>query len=150
LHDGFFFRFQFGASAILVKGADTGVGIAQSIGVGGALSPSLVFYGDFSVAADLYQQQKKQQEKRSPVVGGLGAGLLHYFPDNVFIGGALGYGRAEVSGGGTSGGGYLKLEAGREGWVSDDWALGYSIQLLSCLGRGGGAALGALFSATYN
>jgi hypothetical protein len=162
-------RYQLGGGATLLSGpgfkASGGLDLAMNIALGAALSRRLVLKGELSFLVNPYQEA-------APFMSLISAGLLYYFPDNVFIGGALGYG-------GMSGyysynskdrgaeGVLLKFETGREWWVSDNWALGYSVQLLAGLAKenetfeeiGGsvswvgwweGAGLSVLFSATYN
>jgi hypothetical protein len=174
-HDGFFFRFQFGGSYILLSGPGfsyiDGPGLGLDVALGAALTRRLVLYGGLGGAFD--------PRDTRPKVAGFGAGLVYYFPSNVFIGGGLDLGRL----GGrdviiiqifdqtskterhTNLGALFKLEAGAEWWESDNWALGYAVQLLagfakenetfkllglSWQGFWEGVALSVLFSATYN
>jgi hypothetical protein len=161
MHDGLFLRFEFGGSLIFLKGPGNSSalapGFALDIELGLALTRQIVLY--VGIAGAVLPTEVGPEIAGTPTVG-----LLYYFPSNLFIGGGLGAGRMfgiesiNSDKRKTNLGILLKLEAGREWWVSDNWAFGCSVQLLAALakenGHGGelweGNALSALFSATYN
>jgi hypothetical protein len=166
-HDGFFFRSQLGGGGTVISGpgfnASGGLDLGINLALGAALSQHWVLKGELSFLVNPYQDS-------APFMALVSAGLLYYLADNTFIGGGLGYGgmagyeRYNSKARGAKGA-LLKVEAGHEWWVSDNWALGYAAELFAGLAKENetfkdfgvsyegwweGAGLCVLLSATYN
>ena len=182
-HDGFFLRLALGLGGSGLRGRrdpDTGggvtfsgLGLAGSIAVGGALSENLLLHGDLffvsmvdaevrggiydSVARDYGYDYDGDVSYLAP-----GAGVTYYLmPVNVYFSGSLGLANAvwERSDGErqTSRLGLaLNLLVGKEWWVDPQWGIGAAAQLL--LMRADdyhydavqALSVGVLFSATHN
>ena len=181
-HDGVYLRLQLGigytsmsasmnGTDVSVAGAGPGFGIA----VGGAVNSHLIIYGTVidSEASDPEvkvngQSQGSTNNGTSAGVVGIGAGLAYYLDSNLFFAGSLLASRLVVDD--SNGNSLGKSEwgftfeglLGKEWWVSDNWGLGVSGQLLLGAMKDHAtiageavptwtlAAFSVLFSATYN
>lgn len=184
-HDGFFLRLHLGggytsmsASAdgnkVELSGGSLGLGVA----LGGSVSPNLIIYGAV-VSASIQDPDytvngtTETLTNISANLTGLGVGAAYYLtPSNVYVSGTLlatwlslrdsnddtsdPYDQTKVGGG-------LEVLVGKEWWVSDNWGLGASAQLLLAAMQAKGAfvtggsvptwtsaSFSLLFSATYN
>ncbi|MCF0223186.1 MAG: outer membrane beta-barrel protein [Fibrobacter sp.] len=93
----------------------------------------------------------------------LGVGVTYYLPQNFFFGASLGLSQFNVDSDddgdadGSSDKGFgFQLIAGKEWWVSDEWALGLSASLIygsaedSDVGEISGIGFNVMFSATFH
>jgi hypothetical protein len=186
-HDGFYLRLNIGAGLGWIAGNDhtlggidevtvSSVGLATSIGIGGALTDN------FILNADLYQTMlldpsveiDGQDEGDADdlafdigvgddaEIGGIGIGVTYYImPVNIFLAGSVGIGQAvfEDSRGDREGsdvGLALNAIVGKEWWVGTDWGLGVAGQFTylraddAIFGTVNALSVNLLFSATYN
>ena len=179
-HDGAYLRLQLGfgytsmstgssTSDLKVSGGGAGFGIA----IGGAVSKNVIIYGTIvdSLASNPTVERdgiSQTANGASAGVVGLGGGLAYYLDNNVFFAGSLLASRLVIND--TNGNQIGKSDwgftfeglFGKEWWVSDDWGIGASLQVM--LGRmkdqdtfataspptWSVAAFNLLFSATYN
>jgi len=179
-HDGVYLRLQLGLGytnlSTSVDGNDltiAGGGAGFGIALGGAINSHLIIYATLvdCEASDpelkVNGQSQGTANGRSAGVVGIGGGLAYYLDSNVFLAGSLLASRLVVNNdnGDTLGrsdwGFTVEGLVGKEWWVSDNWGLGVSGQLLlgSMKDRAATAtgdvswqvtAFSVLFSATYN
>jgi hypothetical protein len=180
-HDGGYVRLQLGfgyTSMSATSGSDTlklsGGGAGFGIAVGGAVTRNVIIYGTIvdSIASDPTIELNGMSvtaNGTSAGVIGLGAGMAYYLDANVFLAGSLLASRLVIddSNGNEMGrsdwGFTFEGLLGKEWWVSDNWGLGLSGQLMlgamkdhAALATGEAvptwhlAAFNVLFSATYN
>jgi hypothetical protein len=173
-HDGFFLRLQPGIG--VTKGWTERPNLRLSTStlnlsfdVGGVAARNFVVFGRVYLAAPTRPTVDTAGGTTELVrwggyLGGLGAGVSYYFADNFFATGALTLSRQgfyQAQGAGfdldSSVGTGLHAGIGKEWWVSPNWALGVSLELLggylpdlerSSHWRVGGGVV--QFSATYN
>jgi hypothetical protein len=125
-----------GADDMTVSGA----GGAFSFAMGGAVTPNLVVFGELlqSVAVDPKIESGSQtitSQDNSAAIVGIGAGVVYYLPNNVYLSGTLAFSQIslrdaddeEVAD--TKFGPGLSFVAGKEWWVSENWGLGAAGQL---------------------
>ncbi len=174
-HHGVFFRGLLGAGGFQTsstQGTDSykvsGSGGGLGLALGGAVTPSLIVYGEVfdDVASSPTftmngQMSSSGSDVRAGVVG-FGPGLAYYFPSNFYLGGALVAARLTIQQNGqeigrSDTGVGVDLHVGKEWWVSDSWGIGLALQLfvgsipdnqVNASWKTSGGTLA--FSATYN
>lgn len=172
-HDGFFLQMQAGVGGFLYKPTPqrtpSGAGGALDVSVGYALTPRWVLFGGVSMVEG---ETADSGPKYRSVLFGFTGNVAYYLPSNFFVGGGIGLGGISASDvnkssdgtyptiGSTKPGLFAKVQAGREWWVSDNWALGAAVRVsfvratekdaepYAPVWTGGTA--GVLFSATFN
>jgi hypothetical protein len=172
-HDGFFLRMQGGVAGFVYKPTPqrtpSGAGVGFDFAIGGALTERLVLCGSMDVDVG---DTLDSGPKFTSVLFGLTANLIYYLPSNLFFGAGLGIGgisandsktnssETKTNIGSTGPGLYVKAEAGREWWISANWALGFAVRASFVRAKeqdagpyapvwtGGAGSL--LFSATYD
>jgi len=172
-HDGFFLRFHLGVGAQSLSFDDTDSSLSGgagefSLAIGGALSPSLVLYGELwtsRVSEPEFENDFGDQtlEDTDLVTGALSLGLAYYFRSNLYLAGTLGAGSSNLSIDGdvdedeAAVGPLMSFAVGKEWWVSSNWGLGVAGRLtVGALTNddtdtdAGLGTLSVLFSATYN
>lgn len=177
-HEGMFLRMLVGPSHTTMTTETpfgdmsiTGNGATLSFALGGALTPSVIVFGELfaSIASrpDVEIGGVSVMSDGSARVSGMGPGVAYYFPGNLYLSGTLAFSRltaADENGdsvGESEIGLGMNTLIGKEWWVSPNWGLGVAGQIF--LGRmadndagadnppkWGVAALGVLFSATYD
>ncbi len=142
-HDGFYLRFHSGFGYTEAKtdflGIDVKVAGGSSIfhfELGGAVMENLIVFG--VLAGDVIQQptltvgdlEFTADDEVTAGLFGFGAGVAYYFmPMNLFVSGALTTSQLQLQRNNeavaeTDFGPGFTLSAGKEWWVSDNWALG--------------------------
>jgi hypothetical protein len=172
-HDGLFMQMQVGLGGFVYKPSPdrtpSGGGGGMDLAIGGALTPRLVLCGGTSVVLG---ETADSGPKYTSVLVGFSGNVVYYLEDNLFFGGGVGVGfinadeptknsQGKYTNIGTTGVGlFVKAQAGREWWVSDNWALGFSVRAsfvratekdagpYAPVWTGGTGS--ALFSATFN
>jgi hypothetical protein len=174
-HDGFFLQLN-GALGGLWSSAKQSTGditasgamAATSVTVGGAVARNLVLGAQAwevaGVAPDVDANGQTTDRSTNSVLAlfALGVNLTYYFmPANVFVSATPSFGRLflarELRAHDTELGFALRLAAGKEWWVSDNWGLGLAVEYAygANAERDGGPtwktnAFGLAFSATYD
>jgi hypothetical protein len=153
----------------------SGSGPALGVALGKSVRANLAVYGAFMLASSI-DPRFKMNGVATPTVSGstdlvlFGVGAAYYLePANVFLAATIGVSKLDFqdnqkvvlyeSQWGLGG----ELVAGKEWWVSDEWGIGVSGQLLLATASGKGvlapgessptwtgAAFSVLFSSTYN
>jgi hypothetical protein len=181
-HDGFFLRLQLGggfttmsASAGSSSISVSGGGAAFGASFGGAVAPNVVLYGAVMDSLATNPEVKVNGTSLgngdgSAGVVGFGPGIGFYFePSNIFLGATLLLSKLVIDDkdgnkvGESEWGATFAGQVGKEWWVSDNWGLGVSAQLMlgamkdkEPIATGVEvptwtvAAFSLLFSATYN
>ncbi len=178
VHDGLYLRMQFGLgytsmstdAGVKASGGGAGFGIA----VGGTIMPHVIVYG--TILDNLVRDPTVRGDAVAPIVSGgnagevgIGVGLAYYTDVNVFVATSFLGSRLEINDGNgetirkSDWGFTFEGLLGKEWWVSDNWGLGVSAQMLlgsmqdSQAGNLFGnppnwsfIAFSALLSATYN
>jgi hypothetical protein len=163
-----------GDTSLSVHGGGAGLGIA----IGGAVARNLIIYGTLvdSVASSptftqtfAGQTSSSTANNASAGVVGIGAGLAYYLDSNVFFAGSLLASRLVINDSNnnpiarTDLGFTFEGLVGKEWWVSDNWGLGVSAQVMAGVMKDqpqtlttqapptwSVLAFNLLFSATYN
>jgi hypothetical protein len=175
-HHGVFVRMLIGPGgfdATSTIGTDkyevSGSGGGFSLAIGGAVSPSLVVYGelfdDVAVGPTITMNDQtvatSGQDVRAGVVG-IGPGFAYYLPSNLYVGATLALSRITFQQGNSEvahsdNGVGVSVHVGKEWWVSSNWGLGIALQAYGgkipdqqsgVSWTAAGATLA--FSATYN
>jgi hypothetical protein len=186
-HDGFYLRLSIGIGGGSIAGDDhilTGVdevtvksvGLATSIGIGGALTDNLILNANlfqtmlFNPSVDIDGDDVGDADDLDfdigvgddAEIGGIGIGVTYYFmPVNIYLAGSVGIGQAVFEDGrgdreGSDIGLVLDAMVGKEWWVGTDWGLGVAGQFIylraedDIFGDVNGIAVNVMFSATYN
>ena len=147
-HEGFYLRLSLGVGygrvSITTGGEATtmvGASLASSLAIGGAIAPNLILYGGF-VDSSLFSPDYKvdgttvTKGGSSILFSGFGPGLAYYFmPSNLYLAGTLLLGRLgqAAPGGATISyrGPGLEALLGKEWWVSENWGLGVTAQIVA-------------------
>lgn len=179
-HDGFYMRLTMGPGYLKAKDSFQdrsesvhGGGLTMSFAFGGALTPSLILYGE--LVGTMASEPTLDSDGTSQTMFntdeslfGIGPGVAYYLESlNVYFSGTLAFSQVtknihdpglsthniEVTNMGIG----LSLMAGKEWWVSDDWAIGVagllhvaSMQVKAYDARMNATAASVVFSATYN
>ena len=178
-HDGFFLRFHAGAGSGKMVETDipisdltlTGMSGVFRFQIGGSIASNLILFGElgaFSMSdPDIdYGEYTQAYADIELSITDYGVGLTYYFmPSNIYVSGTLTFSKnrlsiraMDVTGETEMGyGGYLS--AGKEWWVSGDWALGvagfyYFSEVTDKANDGteypvSNSVVGIVFSATY-
>lgn len=186
-HDGFYLRLNIGIGWGSIAGDDhtlsgideitvSSVGLATSIGIGGALTDNFILNADlyqtmmFNPSVDIDGDDAGDADDLASdigvgddaEIGGIGIGVTYYImPVNIYLAGSVGIGQAVFEDGrgdreGSDVGLALNALVGKEWWVGTDWGLGLAGQVVylraedEIFGDVNGLALNLLFSATYN
>jgi hypothetical protein len=180
-HDGGYLRMQFGFASMTITGktaSDTveysGGGASLAVAGGYAIMPHLIVFAEGLVAGNANSDVKLNGAASGMTtyganVEGIGVGVSSYFGPNLFAAAAILLAQASFdNGNGTTlasskSGVAFDLTVGKEWWVSDNWGLGISGQMItaSMKGKDPDLVLGVapnyralgfalLFSATYN
>ena len=179
-HDGGYLRLQLGGGFTSMRassGVDSaeisGGGAALGISAGFAIMPNVIIYGAImdSVASNptVKINGVASNSNGSAGVVGIGPGAAFYIePSNMFLSATLLFSQLVIQDsdgnkvGESEWGATFELEAGKEWWVSDNWGLGGSAQLMvgamkdkDTLNTGNPptwnlVAFSILFCATYN
>lgn len=174
--DGFYLRcllgvgylhnsFSYNGTSVSVSGVGGTFGFA----IGGVVSPNLVVYGELlgtSVADPTVDNGTTSgtESGLTTTLAGFGPGVAYYLDGNMYLSGTVLFTRISFTDsntneqlGSTNLGFGAGLTFGKEWWVSTDWGLGVSGQLMFASMKESGAdyrwtSIGAslLFSATYN
>jgi hypothetical protein len=147
-HDGFYLRLALGGGygrvSMTAAGEQrtmVGSSLASSLAVGGAIAPNLILYGGFvdtSLLSPDYKVDGTTVTKggSSILFSGFGPGLAYYFmPSNTYLAGTLLFARlAQAAPSGAyaisnRGPGFEGL-LGKEWWVSENWGLGATAQIV--------------------
>lgn len=140
VHEGFFMRFNLGASftgmGAEAGGSDAtirGGGPMFSFALGGSVIPRLALYGELwsSIAiSPSVEVGGSSGEADNLVVLAIGGGGTYYLPSNLYFGLSIGYGAASLSTGSggsvgsTEGGVAVKATVGREWFMGTEWGIG--------------------------
>jgi hypothetical protein len=173
-HDGFFLRLQPGIGVLKAWTERPELRLSSNtlhlgLDVGGVAARNFVVFGRLYAQAPTRPSVDTaggvtELSRWGGYLGGAGAGVSYYFADNFFATGALTLSRQgfyQAQGAGfdldSETGAALHAGIGKEWWVSSNWALGVSLELLGAYlpdaertshwRLGGGAVQ---FSATYN
>ncbi len=186
-HDGFYLRLSIGIGGARIGGDDhilTGidevvidsVGLATSIGIGGALTDNFILNADlfqtmlFNPSIEIDDDDVGDADDLDfdvgvgddAEIGGIGIGVTWYImPVNIYLAGSVGIGQAVFEDGrgdreGSDVGIVFDAMVGKEWWVGTEWGLGVAGQFIylraedDIFGDVNGIALNAMFSATYN
>ncbi len=176
-HDGFYLRLLLGpgyfhnsASYNGVTITESGVGATFGMAAGGVVAPNLVVYGELlgTSVTDPHYDDGSTSGSYSGVnetLVGFGPGIAYYLQGNMYVSGTLLFSKITYSDSnnsdnsvdGTDLGVGLGLTFGKEWWVSYDWGLGVSGQLLAASMKDANfdtrwttIVASLLFSATYN
>ena len=180
-HDGFFMRALMGIASGRLQGdvatgelRIVGQGMSESFAFGGALKENLIVFGEYAIEALVESSasgpgMNPGTVRVMPFVLTFAPGVAYYFePSNVYLSGALGLAMtdgsedldhvsAEVAKHESKPGIGGNLTAGKEWWVSSNWALGAALRasFARTQERTTGypwtyVSAAALFSATYN
>lgn len=174
-HDGFFLQLDGGFGRMSSSASDSFFGDLEfsgasgqfSVAVGAAVVENFVLAGHFwgvSVSnPDLKSNGVTVASADSATLSGFGLNLTYYFmPANIYVSVTPSIATLSVESGGQSGetnnGFAIRLAAGKEWWVSDNWGVGFNLQFAhsSNEDKGAGAPtwgtnwFGAAFSATFN
>ncbi len=180
-HDGFYLNMDLG-----VGGMSSSAGIQDptfgsldtkmsggagefSIALGGAVTPNFVLAGRYwgvavpSPSLDVNGQSAGSQSDTTLGLSGIGLDLTYYFmPVDLYLTATPSFGMLSVQSAGTTyktdTGFALRLAAGKEWWVSDNWGLGLNLQYAHSSNKDQGTNaptwgtnwFGVAFSATYN
>ncbi len=142
-HDGFFLSLSMGpayASVDNTAGSTTltysGFGASFDFRIGGAIGQNLILTGDL-MGWSLFEPEVSGHGSMSDsyfTQSTVGAGLTYYFmPVNVFVSGTVGFAGFSLDASGrrasTDSGVGVYVKAGKDWWVSADWALGIAASL---------------------
>jgi opacity protein-like surface antigen len=169
-HDGFYLNLGLGFGALNSEGGGLkleGTGPGLNLALGGAMNRNLLIGGRiFSVSA---QDPKVTIDgfgsgtaSGSNNLVGYGFDLLYYTDENFYFGVSPALTRlsftADNGGTGNTDVGFgLRLAAGKEWWVSDNWGLGLNLEFVHASNKDSGSDVtissnwfGVAFSATFN
>jgi hypothetical protein len=181
-HDGGYLRLQFGYHSITMTGKSasdkveySGGGASVAVAGGFAVMPHLIVFAEGMLAGSANSDVKLNglssgSTQYGANVEGIGIGVASYFGPNLFVAASVlladatfddGNGNTVAS---SKSGVAFDLTAGKEWWVSDNWGLGVSGQMVlgsMKMGKDPDPVLGVpadytsigfslLFSATYN
>jgi hypothetical protein len=175
-HDGFYLHLEGGVGSMSSSASQAGLDVELSggtgefaAGIGGALTPNLVLAGQFwgtNVSSPKVKMNGTTLGSASGSLGlsGIGLEITYYvMPHNFYVSAVPSFGTLTASSGGSSystkSGFAIKLAAGKEWWVSDDWGIGLNLQYahssnqdsdLAGAPTWGTSWFGVAFSATYN
>ncbi len=175
-HDGFFLQLDLGLGAMSSKASSGGTDVelsgtaAQfSLALGGALTPNFIVAGQLwgvtvsSPEVKVNGQSLGSVSDSSIGLSGIGLNLTYYFmPLNFYLSATPSIGRLTAKQGGqsadTKNGFAIRLAAGKEWWVSDNWGVGLNLQFAHSSNEDTGTNpptwgtnwFGVAFSATYN
>jgi hypothetical protein len=149
----------------------SGGGMAVTFAIGAAVKPNLILYGEMlmtiAVSPTLESGGTTQTLSSDVTLFGVGPGVAYYFePSNLYLSGTLAFSQVTQSTSSSSGdssnnvtelGVGASFMVGKEWWVSPKWGLGAagylhlaSMKMRNYDARMTAAAVGVLFSATYN
>jgi hypothetical protein len=145
-HDGFFLRFQMGASSanmtFSMEGVDdemsfsglAGDGVIQ---IGGVVGNNLILFGELSGVTITdptfkFNDEEVEIDDLQVTASGFGAGLTYYFmPDNIYLSGSLLAVQATAEYGSEKGesdmGFGFRASVGKEWWIGNDWGMGVAL-----------------------
>jgi opacity protein-like surface antigen len=174
-HDGFFLQLDLGAGAMSTSTSYGGSTIDMSgtagqfsLALGGAVAPNLILAGHLwgvSVSSPDVEIDGQSFGTADATLGlsGIGLNVTYYImPVNIYLSVTPSIGVLTSESGGTTGetenGFALRLAAGKEWWVTDNWGLGLNLSFAhsSNKDKGPGAPswstnwFGLALSATYN
>jgi hypothetical protein len=167
-HLGFFLRTLLGPTLLWAHGSagagsftPRGTGFGLELAIGGALSEDLILFGEVvTTGAEVRSDAASGSDQF--MVGGPGLGLSYYLPRaNVYVSGAVLLARLEGNGSRTSLGPGLDLNVGKEWWISSNWGMGLTLQIVTARMAGDltnamsdstwrTTGLGVVGSATFN
>lgn len=174
-HDGVFLHLEvgFGALASKTSGAAvdvelSGGGSQLSFALGGAITRHLVLAGQLWLASVSSPEVKLNGDSQGRIpdstlgLAALGFNVTYYLPREFYLSATPSIGTLSAKQGGrkleSKTGVAVRLGAGKEWWVSDDWAIGLGLQLAIAVNEAegtnpptwGSAVAGLGFVATYN
>ncbi len=180
-HDGFYLQMDAGLGALSSKSstffdpffgdvdlAFSGTAGQFSLALGGALTPNFVLAGRFWGVTVTSPEVKLSGQKVNATditqgLSGVGLDLTYYFmPVNIYLTATPSIGLLSLEQGGetykTKNGFALRLAAGKEWWVSDNWGIGLNVQYAFASNKDEGTDaptwtsnwFGVAFCATYN
>jgi hypothetical protein len=175
-HDGFFLQMDLGAGPMSSKASSGGIDVelsgtaAQfSLAIGGVVAPNFIIAGHLWGTSVSSPDVKVNGQSFGSVsdttlsLSGIGVNLTYYFmPINIYISATPSIGALSVKQGGqtfdTKNGFAIRLAAGKEWWVSDNWGLGLNLQFAHSSNEDQGTNpptwstnfFGLALSATYN
>ncbi len=175
-HDGFYLNLEAGAGGLSSSASQGGVDAKLSgaagmfgIGLGGVVAPNFIIGGRFwGMAASepdfTVNGQKTTVSGSSETVGGIGVDLTYYFmPIGIYVQATPSIGFMSASDSSFDykfdSGFAIRLAAGKEWWVSDNWGIGFNVQYAHSSNKDkdlltgatwGTNWFGVAFSATYN
>ena len=143
-HDGFFLRMQGGAGSgkmveVDIEGSDmtlSGAAGSFRLQIGGTVAENLILFGEMGafVLSDPnleWQNYSGAMEGVNLSISDFGGGLSYYFmPSNIYLSGSLTISRDKIEleelnrEASTQSGIGFYFSAGKEWWISGDWALG--------------------------
>lgn len=176
-HDGFFLQLDLGVGGMSTSASDSsgdelklsGTAAEFSVALGYALTPNFILAGQFWGTSTSDPEVEFNGTTFGNVSGDLGlsafgVNLTYYFmPINIYVSATPSIGVLTAKSGSqssdTNAGFALKLAAGKEWWVSDNWGIGLNLQYaygsnedsdLAGAPTWGTNWFGVAFSATYN
>lgn len=175
-HDGFFLQMDLGAGPMSSSASSGGFDVelsgtaAQfSMAIGGAVVPNFIVAGHLWGASVSSPDVKVNGQSFGSVsdstlsLSGIGVNLTYYFmPINIYVSATPSIAGLSVKQGGQTfdakNGFAIRLAAGKEWWVSDNWGLGLNLQFAHSSNEDQGTNpptwgtnwFGVAFSATYN
>lgn len=175
-HDGFYLRLDGGIGSLKSTASSGGLDAELSgtsglfsISIGGALTPNFIIGGHLwggSVSSpDVKLNGQSVGTTGSPTLtlSAIGVDLTYYFmPINVYLTATPSIASLSVKANGqtfdTKNGFAIRLAAGKEWWVSDNWGLGFNVNFAHSSNEDQGTnpptwssnMFGVAFSATYN
>ncbi len=175
-HDGFFLQMDLGLGAMSSKASSGGTDVELSgtagqfsIALGGVVAPNFIVAGQLwgvsvsSPDVKVNGQSLGSVSDSSIGLSGIGVNLTYYFmPINIYVSATPSIGVLSAKQGGnsydTKNGFAIRLAAGKEWWVSDNWGIGLNLQFAHASNEDKGTNpptwatnwFGIALSATYN
>jgi hypothetical protein len=170
-HDGLYLNMDLGGGGLTSRNSAidytlSGGAGSFSIALGGALTPNFVIAGRYwgvAVSSPSLNAQGVSYGSASDTtlgLSGIGLDLTYYFmPLNLYLTATPSFGIVSLQASGTTyktdNGFALRLAAGKEWWVSDNWGVGIDLQYAHSSNNDAGTSwasnwFGVAFSATYN
>jgi hypothetical protein len=175
-HDGFYLRMDAGGGSLKSTASSGGIDMELSgtagqfsISLGGAISPNFIIGGHLwggSVSSpDVKVNGQSFSTTGSPTLSlsAIGVDLTYYFmPINIYLTATPSIGMLSIKANGqtfdTKNGFAIRLAAGKEWWVSDNWGLGFNVNFAHSSNEDQGTnpptwssnLFGVALSATFN